>query len=107
VWGAGHIGVQKTVCPVRVACRIMDGKWKVGFKKLGHEDQQHNHRTTDISVLQEGQVQQAARQRKPGGIPLCTPALVRIFAAFIFRCRLYCLVFSSGISFSDTSGGGE
>ena len=44
---------QMTSCPVRVACRIVDGKWKIGFKKQGHQEQQHNHQAGDVSVFAE------------------------------------------------------
>jgi len=44
---------QMTSCPIQVACRIVDGKWKVGFKKHGHQEQQHNHPASDVSAFSE------------------------------------------------------
>jgi hypothetical protein len=49
-----------TNCPVRVHCRIVDGKWKIGSVKSGYVTQPHNHAATNISGFPEVRRQRIA-----------------------------------------------
>jgi len=43
--------MQMTGCPVRVYCRLVEGKWEIGHKQTGYRPLPHNHPTSDISLF--------------------------------------------------------